>query len=210
MFTTFFHHSGHRDEVRGACGTEDSRGDFGRHERGAGRHGHGPWGRPGFGPAFGGGARERLFDSGELQYVILKFLAERPSYGYELIKAIEERLAGGYAPSPGVVYPTLTLLEERGLAEVVSSEGNRKTYGITEAGKQELADNQARLDAIFDRIEHSGRRFGRERSPEIMRAFHNLGEAVRARMFRADNLTPEQVTKIAQAISEAARTIDTI
>jgi DNA-binding PadR family transcriptional regulator len=207
MFSTFFHSYSDRGEVRHTCGPDESRGGSGRHERGFGgaweRHGHGPWGRGGF-----GGGRERLFDSGELQFVILKFLAERPSYGYELIKAIEERLAGGYAPSPGVIYPTLTLLEERGLTEVVSTEGNRKVYGITEAGKQELAANQARLDAIFDRIEHSGRRFGRERSPEIMRAFRNLGEAIRGRMMRGENLTPEQITKIAQAITDAARAID--
>jgi DNA-binding PadR family transcriptional regulator len=207
MFSTFFRSNSDRGEVRDSCGPHGPRGGHGRHERGFGggweKHGHGPWGRGGF-----GGGRERLFDSGELQFVILKFLAERPSYGYELIKAIEERLAGGYAPSPGVIYPTLTLLEERGLTEVVSSEGNRKVYGITEAGKQELSANRARLDAIFDRIEHSGRRFGRERSPEIMRAFRNLGEAIRGRMMRGENFTPEQITKIAQAINDAARTID--
>ncbi len=69
------------------------------------------------------------------QLLILQLLSEKPSYGYELIKSIEERLSGGYAPSPGVVYPTLTLLEERGFAKVVEpSEGGRKTYAITDAG----------------------------------------------------------------------------
>ena len=81
------------------------------------RH-HGRYGREGFEGFMGrhgrgfGGDRERLFDSGELRLVILQLVAEKPSYGYEIIKAIEERLSGGYAPSPGVVYPTLTLLEE--------------------------------------------------------------------------------------------------
>lgn len=205
MFQDFFRS---RHPHRGHCGPRgrgadetgsatDTRGFAGR-----GSHG-GPWGRGGF-----GGGRERLFDSGELQLVILNLLNERPSYGYELIKAIEERLAGGYAPSPGVIYPTLTLLEERGLAEVVSSEGNRKTYGITEAGKAELAANKARIDAIFERLDHSGRRFDRERSPEIMRSFRNLGEAIRGRMMRGENLSSEQITKIAQAINDAARAID--
>jgi DNA-binding PadR family transcriptional regulator len=210
MFQQIFLRS--RDDFRGWCGPrgrwaeESERPDhargFGGHW-GGGRHG-GPWGRGGF----GGGGRERVFDSGELQLVILKLLSERPSYGYELIKAIEERLGGGYAPSPGVVYPTLTMLEERGLAEVQAAEGNRKVYAVTEAGKQELAANADRLNAIFDRMEHSGKRFGRERSPEIMRAFRNLGEAIRGRMMRGEHLTSEQITKIAQAINDAARAID--
>ena len=216
MFQNFFFHS--RDDVRGGCGargrwSDDPRergGHHGREERGFGGHfgrgaeRGGPWGRGGF----GGGGRERLFDSGELQLVILKLLSERPSYGYELIKAIEERFAGGYAPSPGVIYPTLTLLEERGLTAVQSSEGNRKVFAVTEAGQAELATNASRLNAIFERIEHSGKRFGRERSPEIMRAFRNLGEAIRGRMMRGENLTPDQITRIASAINEAARAID--
>jgi DNA-binding PadR family transcriptional regulator len=206
MFQDFFHHS--RPNQRGGCGPRSHRVDetgSSTDMRGfAGHGGHrGPWGRGGF-----GGGRERLFDSGELQLVILNLLNERPSYGYELIKAIEERLAGGYAPSPGVIYPTLTLLEERGLAEVVSSEGNRKTFGITEAGKAELAANKSRVDAIFERLDHSGRRFDRERAPEIMRAFRNLGEAIRGRMMRGENLTADQITRIAQAINDAARAID--
>ena len=95
------------------------------------------------GRGFGGGGRERLFDSGELKLVILHLLQEKPSYGYELIKAIEERLSGGYAPSPGVVYPTLTLLEEEGNATVSTSEGNKKLYTVTEQGQQYLKTNQA-------------------------------------------------------------------
>ena len=148
-----------------------------------------------------------MFDSGDLQLIMLELLANKPSYGYELIKAIEERMAGGYAPSPGVVYPTLTMLEERGFTEVVSSEGNRKVYGVTEAGRKELADNAGRLKEITERVERNGQAFARGRSPQIMRAFRNLGEAVRNRMFR-EGLTPEQVTKIAEAIDAAARAID--
>lgn len=212
MFNQFFFHP--RGDFHRGCGARGGRADdagFSPDQRGFG----GPWGRHGreggpFGGRGFGGGRERLFDGGELQLVILKLLSERPSYGYELIKAIEERLSGGYAPSPGVVYPTLTLLEERGLAEVVRSEGNRKVYGITEAGTAELAANKARIDAIFERLEHSGRRFGRERSPEIMRAFRNLGEAIRGRMMRGESLTEEQITRIAAAINEAARAIDGI
>ena len=180
------------------------RGDrHGRHHARFGRQGGpGPWER-------GFGGRERFLDPGDLQLILLQLLSEKPSYGYELIKAIEDRLSGGYAPSPGVVYPTLTLLEERGFAEVQATEGNRKVYAVTEAGRQELTANAARLGEITERLDHTGRAFRSGRSPQIMRAFGNLGESVRLRMRRGD-LTPEQIAKVAEAIDLAARTIDSI
>lgn len=197
MFQRFMHFHEERGGYEG-CDRH------GRHFARFGRHGgaSGPWER-----GFGGG-RERFLDPGDLQILILQLLSEKPSYGYELIKSIEERLSGGYAPSPGVVYPTLTLLEERGFAQVVEpTEGGRKTYAITDAGRKELADNAARLREITERMEHTGHAFRRGRSPQIMRAFRNLGEAVRLRMFRGD-LTSEQIAKIAEAIDKAAQTID--
>jgi DNA-binding PadR family transcriptional regulator len=187
----------HEGRGGGCCGREE------RHHSRFGRHG-GPWQR-----GFSGG-RERFLDPGDLQLLILQLLSEKPSYGYELIKSIEERLSGGYAPSPGVVYPTLTLLEERGFAQVVEpTEGSRKTYAITDAGKEELKTNEARLRELTERMEHTGHAFRRGRSPQIMRAFRNLAEATRLRMFRGD-LTPEQIAKIAEAIDKAAQTIDSV
>ena len=117
-----------REMHRGDCDEES------RH-----RHRHGGFGRrwEGYEHGFGAG-RERFFDSGQLRLVILQLIAEKPSYGYEIMKAIEERLSGGYAPSPGVVYPTLTLLEEEGLATVSSADGNKKLYAATEQGKEYL------------------------------------------------------------------------
>jgi DNA-binding PadR family transcriptional regulator len=156
-----------------------------------------------------GGGRERFFDSGHLRLVILQLIAEKPSYGYEIIKTLEERLAGGYAPSPGVVYPTLTLLEEEGLATVASTEGNRKLYAATEQGREYLKANKVPLKAIFARIDEAGKAFGRGRSPQVMRAMMNLRYALGMRLRRGD-LSPEQVSKIAAALDEAARTIDEI
>ncbi len=183
-----------------------------REERHHGRHGGpfggfgGPFSR-GFGGPFGGGGRgERLFDSGELRLVILQLLAEKPSYGYELIKAIEERLSGGYAPSPGVVYPTLTLLEEEGHATVTSAEGGKKLYTVTEQGAAHLKANQPTVKAIFGRMEQAGKMFGRGRSPQIMRAMGNLAMALQMRASQG-NLTAEQVQKIIEAIDSAARVI---
>ena len=156
-----------------------------------------------------GGGRERVFDSGELKLVILNHLAEKPSYGYEIIKAIEEKLSGGYAPSPGVVYPTLTLLEEEGLTTPSTSDAGKKVYTVTQAGADYLKENQRRLQEVIDRLTQTGEAFSRGRSPQIMRAFMNLRGAVKAKVSR-HTLTAEQLKKIADAIDAAARTIDEV
>jgi DNA-binding PadR family transcriptional regulator len=182
----------------------------GRHH---GREHHHAWHRGfeegrGRGRGFGHGeGRERHFDNGELRLVILQLIADKPSYGYEIIKVIEERLSGGYAPSPGVVYPTLTMLEEEGYATVSSTEGNRKLYAATESGLEYLKENQGAIKAIFGRMEQAGKVFGRGRSPQIMRAIMNLRYALRLRTERG-NLSAEQTRKIAEAIDAAARVID--
>jgi DNA-binding PadR family transcriptional regulator len=194
-----FEHFGeaHREHGQGEC----------RHR---GRHGW--WGErgergEGFERGFGGGGRERFFDNGHLRLVILQLIADKPSYGYELMKAIEERLSGGYAPSPGVVYPTLTLLEEEGFATVTSAEGNKKLYAATDQGKEYLKANRVILKAIFGRMQEAGKAFGRGRSPQIKRAIMNLRLALKMRMEQGD-LSTEQVSKIAAAIDSAARAID--
>lgn len=180
------------------------------HCEGRHRHGRGWWDdRRERWEAYAGGGRERFFDSGQLRLVILQLIADKPSYGYEIIKAIEERLSGGYAPSPGVVYPTLTLLEEEGLATVTSTEGNKKLYAATDEGKEHLKANQPLLKAIFGRMQAAGRMYGRGRSPQIKRAIMNLKFALKMRMERG-NLSTEQVSKIAEAIDAAARTIDEV
>jgi DNA-binding PadR family transcriptional regulator len=197
---------------------EDRHGEHGRGEHGRGEHGRGECrhrhGRGGFDEdwegfrrGFGSGGRERLFDNGHLRILILQLIADKPSYGYEIIKAIEEKLAGGYAPSPGVVYPTLTLLEEEGLATVASTDGSKKMYAATEEGKAYLKQNQVILKAIFGRIEHAGKVFGRGRSPQVQRAIMNLKFALKMRMSRGD-LNAAQLSKIAEIIDGAARAID--
>jgi len=152
------------------------------------------------------GGRERLFDAGDLKLVILKLLSEQPSYGYQLIKTMEERLAGGYSPSAGVIYPTLTLLEEEGLA-ASTVENNKKVYSVTPEGTKFLEENKRRVEGLFERLEEAGRGFQRGRSPEIMKAFQNLRGAVLARVTRG-NATEEQIGKIAEAINAAAKAID--
>jgi DNA-binding PadR family transcriptional regulator len=186
----------------GFCGgREASFEDRGRHSGfGGGRRGR-------FERGFGG--RERLFDAGDLKLVIVKLLSEEPSYGYQLMKKMEQRLSGGYTPSPGVIYPTLTLLEEEGLASVWTSEDNKKVYTVTPAGMEYLAANKERIDELFARLDEAGRGFERGRSPEIMRAFMELRGVVMTRLSR-ESVTPEQVRKIAEAIDAATKAIDAL
>jgi DNA-binding PadR family transcriptional regulator len=178
---------------------------FGGHGLGGPERGFGHRGPGGFGRGFGEG-RGRLFDAGDVKLVILKLLSEQPSYGYQLIKTMEQRMAGGYTPSAGVIYPTLTLLEEEGLA-AASLENNKKVYSLTPEGTEFLAANSAQIAEIFARLEETGRGFERGRSPEIMKAFTNLRGAVIARVSR-QSVKPEQIKKIVEAINAAAQAID--
>ena len=146
-----------------------------------------------------------MFDAGDIRLVILTLLSEQPSYGYQLIKTMEEQLAGGYTPSAGVIYPTLTMLEEEGLA-VSSTENNKKVYSLTPQGIEFLEANKERIGELFQRLEETGRGFERGRSPEIMKSFMNLRSAVAARVSRS--ATPEQIRKITEAINAAAKAID--
>ena len=127
----------------------------------------------------GGGAGGRAFRagrrlaSGDLQLVLLALLAERASHGYELMKALEERSGGFYSPSPGMIYPALTWLEEVGYASV-AADGAKKLYSITEAGREHLRQNQEAAAAMLGQLEYIGRRMGRVR--EIFGGFHEEDE----------------------------------
>ncbi|HEX4039524.1 MAG TPA: PadR family transcriptional regulator [Acidobacteriaceae bacterium] len=190
-----FEHGGHRcgkhGERHGERGFRGGRGEFGF--RGGREHG------------FGGAAR--MFDAGDIRLVVLKLLSEQPSYGYQLMKTMEERLGGGYTPSAGVIYPTLTMLEEEGLASVTVSEGNRKVYSATQAGLESLEAQKERIAELFERLDETGRGFRRGRSPEIMKSMMNLRGAVIARVARG-NATAEQIGRITEAIDAAAKAID--
>jgi DNA-binding PadR family transcriptional regulator len=112
----------------------------------------------GFGPEFWGprgrhrGGMGRMFEQGDLKYVILRLLEEKPRHGYEIIKELEDRFGGAYSPSPGTVYPTLTMLEDLGYAKVSPDEGGRKVYGITPEGSAYLKEHSTTVDTIFERI----------------------------------------------------------
>lgn len=194
---------GHHHYRRSAVCAPGERG-FGRHGRGA--RGFGPFGPPGSdGPRFG--RRGRFFEQGDLRWVLLSLIAEKPSHGYELIKAIEERLGGAYSPSPGVVYPTLTLLEDMGLIAAAQSEGARKAFAITDEGRATLEKNKGAVEAIFARMAQVAEFVGGGPAPQIIRAMENLRTALRLKL-EGGKLTEDQVARIAAALDGAAKAVE--
>jgi DNA-binding PadR family transcriptional regulator len=180
------------------------------HHFGAGFDPHGT-GRGGFGPG-------RKLGSADLQLLLLALLADKPSHGYELIKAVEERSNGYYSPSPGMVYPALTYLEEIGHASV-APEGTRKLYSATEAGRKHLADNRTALETLLAQLQQIGRRMQKVRralqpdaaaseavdasAPELQVARFDLRLAISA---KADAPRDEQL-RIAAILRQAAADI---
>ena len=191
MFGRHHHHHGGRD------GGHHSRHPFGFH--GHDHHGRGP-GR--------GGRMGRFFDHGDLRFVVLKLIAQQPSHGYELIKAIETAAGGAYTPSPGVVYPTLTLLEELGYITVTEAGGGKKLHTITPEGEAFLEANAQPVKSLFERMADAAARSAAF-SPQIMRARENLKTALRLRL-TAGQLSAEQVEQIAKALDDAAGVIERV
>lgn len=154
----------------------------------------------------GGGGRRRLFDNETLRLILLKLIADEPRHGYELIRAIEALSGEAYAPSPGVVYPTLTLLSELDLIVEEPSEGSRKRFAITDAGKAQIAERKAALDLALARLAALAQRAERVDGGPVRRAMHNLRFAIQQRlekegadsqtMFDVAALIDEAVTKI--------------
>jgi DNA-binding PadR family transcriptional regulator len=186
----------------------------------AGRRG---W-RGHFAPGFGGGGRHgmgggdilrarRMLAQGDLRLIALALIAEQPRHGYEIIKVLEDKTEGWYSPSPGIVYPTLTYLEEAGYV-TAQVEGAKKLYTITEEGRAHLAENRDFVDAVLDRLAAVGektarmrRRFGDDDrdarpavSPLVKAALDNLREVAAKRLAEDD----EAEAKIVEALARAA------
>lgn len=185
------HGHGDRRFARGAMRGEE----FGH--RGP-RHGHqhGPGGRRG----------GRMFDHGELRLVVLALIGEQPRHGYEIIKEIEDRVGGSYSPSPGVIYPTLTLLEELGHARAEEREG-KKLFAATGEGSAWLATNQPALEVALARMQAAKVASRDGQHPGILRATENLRMAMRLRLGRG-SLTEAEAQAIAEALDTAARAIE--
>ena len=177
-----------------------------------GRRGHRPgWGGV-FGFQFGGprgrgpGMQNRPLEQGDLRWLTLDLIAAQPRHGYEIIKEISDALSGHYTPSPGVIYPTLTLLEETGL---IASEarGPKKLYSLTEEGRAELAAHAAEVQAVRDRLKEANARFGGHPAPELHRAMQNLRAALQVRLAKGP-LSAEALLAVTAALDRAASEIE--
>ena len=194
----------------------DGRGCGGRRaiHRGGGRgfghgfgHGFGGGGRRGGGGRGERGERRRMFDGGELRLVLLKLIGDEPRHGYDLIRHIEELTGGSYAPSPGVIYPTLTMLDDMGQIEAQQSEGAKKLFAITDAGRAELEANSEIVDAALARLTAVGEETQRTDPASVRRAMGNLKAVLMNRLGDRD-LDNETLHAIVALIDEASQKIE--
>ena len=190
------HHHGRSEEAH--------RHHFGR--RGFGHHSsHGRHGDSGEGR--GGQGRRRVFDSGELRLVLLKLIADQPRHGYELIRAIEELTGGAYVPSPGMVYPTLTMLDEMGHVAETKSDGARKVFAVTPDGTAHLVERKAEIEVLFARLAELASQQERTDAAPVRRAMGNLREALINRLGR-DGVQNQTIHDAVAIIDEAAQRIE--
>ncbi|OYW78320.1 MAG: PadR family transcriptional regulator [Asticcacaulis sp. 32-58-5] len=147
-----------------------------------------------------------MFGHGGLRLVLLTYISEKPSHGYELIKAIEDKLDGAYSPSPGVVYPILTWIEELGYATIAATEDGRKLYTITPSGLDFLTENASAVADAMSRLERGkDRKAGRP--PQIIRAIENFKTALHLRLER-EPLTEAEIEAIADILDDAAKKVE--
>lgn len=184
---------------------------FGMRHGGGGGCGPRMGGRSGRGRWRGedGETRARFFEQGELRLVLLALIAEAPRHGYDLIRAVEEKTGGQYAPSPGVVYPTLTLLEDMGFIEADHSDGARKLYRITAAGAAHLEERRGHVDAVVDRMGAARAEATRGDITPVLRAMANLRNALRLRLAKGGT-DAETMRRAAALIDEVAAEVDTL
>jgi DNA-binding PadR family transcriptional regulator len=152
------------------------------------------------------GQRRNWFESGDMKYVILTLLLEKPMHGYEVMKALEEETSWCYKPSPGTVYPTLQWLEDEGLVKADDVDG-KKVYAITDTGRAFLEENKGTVDDIFDRVSETINRFVGEPIPEINRAVGRLvAQAYRAAWKHGQDEPTRR--RISEILEQAAKDLE--
>ncbi len=154
-----------------------------------------------------GRGRRKLFDGPSLRLILLRLIEEQPRHGYDLIRELEERSGGVYAPSPGVIYPTLTLLAEIGQIEEQAQEGSRKQFAITSLGSAFLAENHDQAELLFDRLARLGADSSTADHMPVARALDNLNAVLRHRLSRAGTAM-STIHDAAALIDEAAQKIE--
>jgi DNA-binding PadR family transcriptional regulator len=161
----------------------------------------------GRGPRRGRGGR--MFEQGDLKLVILRLLEEKPRHGYEIIKELETRSAGTYSPSPGTVYPTLTMLEDMGYARGVPEESGKKIYEITEDGRRHLAENSSTVNDVFDRILKFAEGFTDSAMMDVNSAFRGVAKATYSTA-TGHLQDKEKLAKIKEILARASAEIDAL
>lgn len=151
--------------------------------------------------------RERMFDSGDIRLLILRFLAQNPAHGYELIKSIQELSKGEYTPSASIVYPNLIFLEEQGYAEAGVDEAGKKRYAITEEGQLLLDSQRAALEAVIERLQSLAVLSTHRGIPEMQRAINNIRMALNLRLAK-ENISQKTLYKIIDVLDQAAKDIE--
>ena len=154
-----------------------------------------------------GGRGRRMFDGGELRLVLLKLIADEPRHGYDLIRAIEDMTGGAYAPSPGVVYPTLSMLDEQGFIDEQRSEGAKKRFAATDEGRRHLDENAETVAALMARLETLAGERERTYGGPVRRAMANLGMALKHRLARGE-FGEETLHDVAAMIDDLAQKIE--
>ena len=151
--------------------------------------------------------RKRMFESGELRLVLLKLIADEPRHGYQLIKAIEDLTEGDYAPSPGIVYPTLTMLEDMGHIRERKSKDSKKVFEATDDGRAHLEENADEVEELIGKLEGHGRTRRHGQRPEIGRAIGNLMAALRNRVAHG-GWNEQLLEEVIDILDEAAQRIE--
>ena len=163
----------------------------------------------GFGPRAwgfrGGRGRRQWFGAGDMKYVILKLLRDKPKHGYEVMKDLEERMHGCYSPSPGTVYPTLQWLEDEGLVVSRDVEG-KKVYEITDTGRAFLDEHKDTVEDIFDRVRETVERTVGGSMAEVNRALGQLVKTVYRTGWKVDNDAARK--RVAEVLTKAAAEIE--
>lgn len=155
---------------------------------------------------FHGLGHDSPFQKGDLKYVILGLLAEKPRYGYEIIRSLEESSHGFYTPSPGVVYPTLQMLEEMGYASSSDRDG-KKVFTITEEGSQFLSERKDFTDAVKSQMKHHWHFKNFARMAMVMKELHSLEGTLGHRLRHAE---PEQMERIGAIVAQACKEIKAV
>jgi DNA-binding PadR family transcriptional regulator len=163
-----------------------------------------PWMRGGPG-GMGGGRQGRMFGPGDLRLLLLALIADKPSHGYDLIRTIEAKFGGSYAPSAGAVYPTLTLLEEQELIESEAAGGAKKSYAATLAGRQYLAANSDQVKELMSRIDVMAG--GKEAEPAPYAVLHAVMSLRHAVMSKPGGWTEAETERVRAILERAARDV---